>query len=172
MLKDKKMKCLLPIVLSAFVTALLMTALYVVMMIQQASPISYSQANKSQSGQFMLLESSSQAWRVRLFSVIPIPATDDKLLYTTPTWFSGRWPVKELWGNMNDDFFVLTSDIGPLCYVFNGSTWDEYSLKKHAGSDDYYLRPLEFSVINNDRSMYDRVYSKDNIPEEVIQFFK
>lgn len=132
-----------------------------------------SDRKPSYDGSYYMIETIGDYGRFVTYNIISPSNSDAKISFTTPRWFSASFfSVEGIWGLKNNDFFVLSSDIGLTFYHFNGETWtDEYQIKVY--EDDNCKKIAKILIINTNPEEKEMEYDYDigNLPQKVLDYF-
>ncbi len=102
-----------------------------------------------------------------VFAVRECDAQYDEILFFTPR-YSYLHGVESYWANNNNDFFILSHDVGVIPYIFKSNTWEsEYIISITESEQGEYSAKL--TRLSDDTSFE---YDFDNIPEEIIDYLK
>jgi len=91
----------------------------------------------------------------------------EKIMYYTPR-YSYYLGVDVYWSNTNNDFFVLSHDVGVEVFVYKNDIWEDgYFIKIKKSKDNEYEAKLE-NYLNQEIVIYDI----NSIPKEVLDYLK
>ncbi|MCL2487594.1 MAG: hypothetical protein FWE80_02810 [Oscillospiraceae bacterium] len=129
--------------------------------------------NLSPDGQYILMESTGADGYFRIYSIIN---KQNNIIYTTPTWYAARgglldsFYVEGMWALKNNDFFVISNDVGLILYSYEKGSW------KNKFTVDILTNPdgTEYAVITKWETEREKEvvqdYDIDNLPERVKEY--
>ena len=123
----------------------------------------------SPSGQYRLVESVDYSGRCIIISIMDKHSLD--ILYTADYAYPSRYATNVFWSKMNDDFWVITSDIGWHYYRFANDSWSDDNWVGVDYSEDNKTLTSAFVHVRNDGTD-DTVIALDldDIPDEVLKY--
>lgn len=131
---------------------------------------------ESPDSKYMLLEVNNNKKGQITFIVID-NLFQFRIIYTTPNLYSGMFYIEGFWGNKNNDFFILSSDVGYEVFryehdenlednIFDNSTWqDGYILNIYKDSSG-----KKYAELINIETEEAEEYDIENIPKKIIDY--
>ena len=124
---------------------------------------------KSDNNSYELLKMIESKNKSVVFAVRDSDNSFEKINYYSSR-YSYYKSTNGFWANKNNDFFVLSHDIGVDVYIFQNNTWESgYTIKiTKLQKNEYKTELLKIPVIDNAELLYE--YDIENIPEPILDY--
>ena len=123
------------------------------------------ESKESFDGVFKMLEMVQSDNGGVVFAVRECDAPYDEILLFTSR-YSYAHGAEAYWANNNNDFFILSHDVGVIPYIFKSNTWESGYIIRITESAQGKGSADLIKLLDNTSVEYDY----DNIPKEIIEY--